>query len=668
MSLLSGMLNGIVDTGIFSSNLYIAIEIIIIVLLGAGPLIYLYLVKVPKSTQTLIRGTGDIREDVTPDPAKKTHLWGYMDTKFVKENNSDYVTLTGNHYQIAGSVIPKLISFMTRIAKIDRSDLDSGPKEQELSNIYNKIFNLKKTRRDFLKQVFDNKQYSGKMFYDGLNIMRVSHGQTNGELVNFYYQEPKSSYLLENTVDAVFMPTTEQDVLDFMGDVVKYNDQKNNSHVICMMPRGGGTNVTKCLVVERNSDQKEIFISVDMTDFTGLISHDKVNNLATFKAGTTGKQLELELEKKGFMCGHEPDSVEFSTLGGWIATNASGMKRGRYGNIEDIVVSFNVVCPKYPDKVLTLGHSLRTSSGPDISKAIFGIEGSCVIILDATIKIKALPENKTYDSYVLPDWERGCDFLKEVRETGQLPASLRMVDNLQFQFGQALKPAKTWAKSAISTAQKYGLRLMKYDLEKICACTIVYEGSNDECGSIKKRLDKLVKKHGGISGGGENGKAGYNLTNAIAYIRDFANTMSIFGDTFETSVPWSHVKDAGHVITNCLVEKHNEMKKKHGDLLKGEIFVSYRITQLYESGVCMYFTYAYHCADYSILESVQPEIEKALKQGVNDADSSLSHHHGIGKLKKDRFKEIHPVVKDTVEGLRATFDPNDYVRSRNNYF
>lgn len=63
------------------------------------------------------------------------------------------------------------------------------------------------------------------------------------------------------------------------------------------------------------------------------------------EAGIVGKDLENELSKYGVMTGHEPDSVEFSTLGGWISTRASGMKKNRYGNIDDIVLSVKVVTP-----------------------------------------------------------------------------------------------------------------------------------------------------------------------------------------------------------------------------------------------------------------------------------------------------------------------------------
>ena len=45
----------------------------------------------------------------------------------------------------------------------------------------------------------------------------------------------------------------------------------------------------------------------------------------------------IQLSEKGFCTGHEPDSMEFSSLGGWVATRASGMKKNIYGNIEDLV-------------------------------------------------------------------------------------------------------------------------------------------------------------------------------------------------------------------------------------------------------------------------------------------------------------------------------------------
>jgi alkyldihydroxyacetonephosphate synthase len=594
---------------------------------------------------------------------KKKHLWGYVDTDFIRKNN-DEVCLTGDHYQISGKPIMKLIKFMLSILKINRNDINIRTTSNYLNDIYTKIEELKKNSdlTNILKNIFEDQlRLSELISYDGKDILYASHGQTNYEIINFYYRQPTHEYLARSN---------ESDIEELV-NFVKLNNDTNKYYQIKLIPRGGGTNVTRCLVVQRAAncdDIIELFISVDMLNHKGMISIDTDNNLATFRAGTTGKDLEIELSKHGFMCGHEPDSVEFSTLGGWISTNASGMKRGRYGNIEDIVTKMDIICPLY-GIVRNIGHNLRTSNGPDISKSLFGLEGSCLIILNATIKIKKLPEKKMYDSYVVPNWEIGTRFLKEVKETGSLPASLRMVDNLQFQFGQALKPVKGNIKELISKLQKRFLKLLGYDLEKICAMTIVYEGSSDECKSIKKRLDKIAKKYGSMSGGSENGRAGYNLTNAIAYIRDFANTMHVFGDTFETSVPWNRVSDAGDIIVQALKDTHTRLKKGREDILRGEIFVSYRITQLYETGVCMYFTYAYYCYQFEDIEYVQKEIESTLKDSVGKCNASLSHHHGIGKLKNTyHYKSQNPHLIQMTSGLKDLLDPNNIICSRNNCF
>lgn len=84
--------------------------------------------------------------------------------------------------------------------------------------------------------------------------------------------------------------------------------------------------------------EKRFIVSLDMTRMNKVVYVDRKNLLARVQCGIIGKDLENELAKYGVMCGHEPDSVEFSSLGGWIATKASGMKKNKYGNIEDIVL------------------------------------------------------------------------------------------------------------------------------------------------------------------------------------------------------------------------------------------------------------------------------------------------------------------------------------------
>ena len=91
--------------------------------------------------------------------------------------------------------------------------------------------------------------------------------------------------------------------------------------------------------------EKRTIISVDCTRMNKVKWVDKINMMACIEAGIIGKDMEKELSKFGVVCGHEPDSVEFSSLGGWVSTRASGMKKNKYGNIDDIVVGIKIATP-----------------------------------------------------------------------------------------------------------------------------------------------------------------------------------------------------------------------------------------------------------------------------------------------------------------------------------
>lgn len=137
------------------------------------------------------------------------------------------------------------------------------------------------------------------------------------------------------------------------------------------------------------------------------------------------------------MLGHEPDSVEFSTLGGWISTRASGMKKNLYGNIEDIVCNIEIVTCKGTLTKTSLWP--RISSGFDLNQLIMGQEGNFGVITQVTLRLRPLPEVSQHGSYLFTDYAQGCKFFEEVGKSRNWPASMRLVDNIQFQFGQALK-------------------------------------------------------------------------------------------------------------------------------------------------------------------------------------------------------------------------------------
>lgn len=233
--------------------------------------------------------------------------------------------------------------------------------------------------------------------------------------------------------------------------------------------------MSQALMLSEKEDR--MIISVDMSRMNRVIWVDRTNNTACVECGILGRDLERELGKYGMICGHEPDSVEFSSLGGWISTRASGMKKNVYGNIEDVVESVKLVTPA--GTFTKVCEAPRVSTGPDLTNFILGSEGNFGLLTEATIKIRELPESKEYGSVVFPDFDTGIKFMRELARTRDWPASARLVDNMQFRFGVALKPEEnSKMKEFMDKVKKYYVTKIKnFDVDKMVALTLVFEGS-----------------------------------------------------------------------------------------------------------------------------------------------------------------------------------------------
>lgn len=352
-----------------------------------------------------------------------------------------------------------------------------------------------------------------------------SHGHTLQEMYAVKFGK------LDRVVDVVVYPGSEVDVEEIMKAAGDFN--------VLLIPYGGGTNVTHSLQVEVTEER--MVCSVDMSKMNHVRKVNLVSMTAVVEAGIVGKDLENELNRYGVCCGHEPDSVEFSTLGGWISTKASGMKKNVYGNIEDIVLTIRIVTPIGTwEKPCS---APRMSTGPDVNNFIIGHEGLFGIITQATIKVKKLPEVKDYDSILFPSYEIGAQFMYQCGITGIRPASIRLVDNNQFKFALALKagghsPFKTF----VDNVKKYYVtKIKKFDPEQMCVCTLVFEGSLGQVTLQKKQILAIAKRYQGLQAGEENGKRGYFLTFTIAYIRDFGMEFYLYAESFEAAVSWENL-------------------------------------------------------------------------------------------------------------------------------
>lgn len=250
--------------------------------------------------------------------------------------------------------------------------------------------------------------------FDKWERIMHSHGACLQEIWQLRYTK------IPKVADVVIYPSSTEETERLV--------QLANKHSVVLVPYGGGTNVTKSLQLDE--EETRMIVSVDTTRMNSILWVDKENNTAAAGAGIMGQDLERGLKKYGLCTGHEPDSSEFSTLGGWISTRASGMKKNTYGNIEDIVLNITYVTPTGTYKKNSLWP--RISSGPDMSHFVMGSEGNYGIVTEVTMRVRPIPQAKIFDSLVFHNYEVGIKFMQAVSQTNSWPSSLRLVDNTQF--------------------------------------------------------------------------------------------------------------------------------------------------------------------------------------------------------------------------------------------
>jgi len=233
------------------------------------------------------------------------------------------------------------------------------------------------------------------------------------------------------------------------------------------------------------------------------------------------------------------------------------------------------------------------------------------------------------------------------------PASVRLMDNLQFQFGQALKPRSGALADLKSKLEKFFvLKIKGFEPDKMVACTLVFEGTRSEVEQQQRDLYRIAARHGGMKAGGENGRRGYQLTFSIAYIRDFLMNYYIIAESFETSVSWSNALALYYNVKRRL----NEECKRRG--LPGRPAITARITQVYRTGVCIYFYFAFYYKGIPNPHEVYLELENIARDEILKSGGSLSHHHGVGKLRRAFLPRImSETALQWKRDLKKSLDP-----------
>ncbi len=336
--------------------------------------------------------------------------------------------------------------------------------------------------------------------------------------------------ILENIPDAVISPSSEEQLLM----LVKYC-YKNNIPIYVM---GGGTNIT------RSNENVRGGIKINLKrNFNKVISFSAIDQTVTVMAGITGPQLEEILNNANeyftnvtgrYTLGHIPESFEFSTVGGWVASRSVGQNSMRYGGIDDILLSSRYITPK---GIMETDVCTRDSCLPAIDEIMLGSEGKFGILVSCTLKVRKYTyETKKAFSYMFKNWESAVSCAREmVQREICMPSFLRVCDNGSTEI--ISKMSRFVSKGIL------GLRIRGENEKNKCLLIGYVEGEKGFATYNRRAIGRLCTRFGGVSATSYLNRKWDKTRFNDAYIRDILQDYSIVVDKFVCPLRWSELQE-----------------------------------------------------------------------------------------------------------------------------
>jgi alkyldihydroxyacetonephosphate synthase len=335
------------------------------------------------------------------------------------------------------------------------------------------------------------------------------------------------------------------------------------------------------------------------------------------RPGTFGDVLEEELRSSyGVTVGHWPQSIDLSTVGGWLACRGAGQYSTRYGKIEDMVVGIDVALAD--GRTITTGGAPRAAVGPDLTQLFVGSEGTLGIITGARLRLHPVPSAERRGAYGFSSFETGLEACRRIMRRGATPAVFRLYDSIEgdrnFQTGEAVHPL---------------LVLDEGDPHVIDAVMSIVR---DECSeAVDLDGDTLLARW-------------LEHRNDVSALEALISRGYVV-DTMEIAARWRDLPRIYAAATNALTSVEHTM------------VASAHQSHSYPDGACLYFTFA---------GQPPPDGREAYYRGAWDAGTravldhggTLSHHHGIGLNRARYVREALGDAFDVLVAAKDALDPH----------
>jgi alkyldihydroxyacetonephosphate synthase len=409
-------------------------------------------------------------------------------------------------------------------------------------------------------------------------------------------------------------------------------------HGVAVVPFGGGTSVVGG--VEPLRDGFASVISLDVSRLDRLVAVDRPSLTAVLEAGVRGPDAEAMLHAQGLTLGHFPQSYEYASIGGYVATRSAGQASTGYGRVDELVLGLRCAAPAGDVDVRALPAS---AAGPAVRELLVGSEGTLGVITQAAFKVRPEPAERRYEGWFFREFEAGAEAFRTLEQQDAAPDVARLSDEDETRMSLALA-GREGLKARLGDSY---LRLRGY--EGGCLAILGWEGDEDDVARRAARTSALARREGGLPLGRSPGEAWARNRYEGPYLRDDLLAHGVMAETLETATQWSGVMALHRAVSDAL----RDVLSARGT----PPLVMCHISHLYPSGASLYFTFIARQQEGAELE--QWALAKgAASDAIAAQGATITHHHAVGR---DHVPWMRAEVGDTgiavLRAVKAELDP-----------
>jgi alkyldihydroxyacetonephosphate synthase len=455
-----------------------------------------------------------------------------------------------------------------------------------------------------------------------------SLGKSFADIVRMFMRDAR------HPPDLVAFPKSEEDVAAVLGWASRAN--------VAVIPFGGGSSVAGGVEPDVG-DSYAGTLSLDLQYLHKVVEIDRASRAARIEAGALGPELEDQLKPHGLTLRHFPQSLQFSTLGGWIATRSGGHYASLYTHIDDFVESTRTVTPA---GILETRRLPGSGAGPSPDRMMIGSEGVLGVIVEAWMRLQDRPTFQASASVSFASMRDAVAAVRALSQSGLYPSNCRLLDP-----AEARSNGVGDGKTAVLVL---GFESADHPLDAWMARALELVADHNGTFDPDAVARSLAPK--GEAGEHRKGAAGQwrNAFIRMPYYRDLSVALGVITDTFETAITW----DRFEALYEGVREKTARALR---EICGHEASVSCRFTHIYPDGPAPYFSYsALGTANGRLADSLAKwrDIKCATNEIVVGLGGTVTHHHAVGRDHRSGYEgQSSPLFRSALAHAKKSLDP-----------